>query len=91
MTPWVLFTIFLFGPCEPLIPFLMYPAAKGSVGGLLLVTGVFAAATLATMTAVVTAMYLGAGFVRVGALHRYGHAVAGLVILACGVAVKSGL
>ena len=33
MTPWVLFTIFLFGPCEPLIPLLMYPAAKGNMWG----------------------------------------------------------
>ena len=28
MTPWILFTIFVFGPCEPLIPLLMFPAAK---------------------------------------------------------------
>jgi nickel/cobalt transporter (NicO) family protein len=27
-TPWVLFTIFVLGPCEPLIPLIMYPAAK---------------------------------------------------------------
>ena len=28
LTPWILFTIFVFGPCEPLIPLLIYPAAK---------------------------------------------------------------
>lgn len=91
MTPWVLFTIFLFGPCEPLIPFLMYPAAQGSMAGLFIVTTVFAAATLSVMTLMVAAMYWGAGFVRLGALHRYGHALAGLVVLSCGVAIKSGL
>jgi len=26
-TPWLLFLVFVFGPCEPLIPLLMYPAA----------------------------------------------------------------
>jgi len=25
---WALFLIFVFGPCEPLIPLIMYPAAK---------------------------------------------------------------
>ncbi|MEN8127405.1 MAG: hypothetical protein ABFR90_06325, partial [Planctomycetota bacterium] len=33
LTPWILFTIFVFGPCEPLIPLLMYPAAESSVWG----------------------------------------------------------
>ena len=27
VTPWILFLIFIFGPCEPLIPILMFPAA----------------------------------------------------------------
>jgi len=31
ITPWILFTIFVLGPCEPLIPLLMYPAAKESL------------------------------------------------------------
>ena len=41
MTPWVLFTIFVFGPCEPLIPLVMYPAAKGDSAGVALVAGAF--------------------------------------------------
>ena len=53
MTPWILFAIFVFGPCEPLIPVLMYPAALQSVAGVLLVTSVFAVVTLATMLGVV--------------------------------------
>ncbi len=28
ITPWVLFVIFVLGPCEPLIPLLMFPAAS---------------------------------------------------------------
>lgn len=91
MTPWVLFTIFLFGPCEPLIPFLMYPAAKGSMWGLAWITALFSITTLATMTAMVASMYLGASFLKLGRFERYGHAMAGLLILACGTAIKAGL
>jgi hypothetical protein len=28
LTPWVLFTVLVLGPCEPLIPLLMYPALR---------------------------------------------------------------
>lgn len=91
MTPWVLFTIFLFGPCEPLIPLLMYPAAKASVAGVIWVTGLFALVTIATMTTIVVAMHMGISLVKLGRLERYGHALAGFVILACGAAVKLGL
>ena len=48
MTPWILFTIFVFGPCEPLIPLLMYPAARESMAGVLAVTTVFSLVKIAT-------------------------------------------
>jgi sulfite exporter TauE/SafE len=48
VAPWPLFVIFIFGPCEPLIPVLMYPAAKNSVFGLIVVTCVFGAVTITT-------------------------------------------
>ena len=91
LTPWVLFTIFLFGPCEPLIPMLMYPAAKGSVGGVLLVTIVFGVITIATMTTIVALAYVGVGSLPFGRLQRYSHALAGFVVLVCGAAIKVGL
>ncbi len=90
VTPWVLFTIFLFGPCEPLIPILMYPAAKGHMWDVALVTGVFGLTTLATMTAVVALGCAGISSASLGRLTRYGHALAGFAILACGAAVKAG-
>ena len=31
LTPWVLFIIFILGPCEPLIPLIMYPAMQKSI------------------------------------------------------------
>jgi len=93
MTPWILFTIFIFGPCEPLIPILMYPAAVGSLGGVLLVTAIFALTTLATMTTIValahTRMGAGrsAGWAR---WERFSHALAGAVVTACGLAIMLG-
>lgn len=96
-TPWVLFVIFLFGPCEPLIPLLMYPSAKGSAIDAIYVTLIFAGATLATMTIVVSAGCVtmkrlsprtGRAF---NLVQRYGHALGGLVVLACGVAIKAGM
>lgn len=41
VTPWALFVIFVLGPCEPLIPILMFPAAQGSWGDLMWVTIAF--------------------------------------------------
>jgi threonine/homoserine/homoserine lactone efflux protein len=91
ITPWVLFTIFLFGPCEPLIPLLMYPAAEGSFYGVIAVSIVFAVVTIFTMTAIVAAVTLGVGKFRMPRISRYGHAIAGLLILLCGLAVTLGL
>jgi sulfite exporter TauE/SafE len=91
ITPWVLFTIFVLGPCEPLIPLFMYPAATSGVWEIVLVTAAFTATTLATMLAVVAALYLGSGVLRLGRFERYTHAVGGMVIIACGIAVTAGL
>lgn len=88
ITPWVLFTIFVFGPCEPLIPLLMYPAAKSSFYGLALVTGIFGGVTILTMLAVVLVASLGVNLLPIGRLERYTHAIAGATILLCGVAIK---
>src|SRR4030042_1582568 len=38
LTPWVLIIIFVLGPCEVLIPMLMYPAAKQGTMGVVLVS-----------------------------------------------------
>lgn len=90
LTPWVLFTIFLFGPCEPLIPLLMYPAAAGSFWMLVLITLVFACATIATMTAIVWAATCSRVSWRPRILNRLGGPIAGLLILGCGAAMKAG-
>ncbi len=88
LTPWVLFTIFVFGPCEPLIPLLMYPAAESSAMGMVLVATVFSAVTISTMMAIVLMTAWGVSFARLGRLERYTHAVAGATICAAGLAIQ---
>lgn len=87
ITPWMLFIIFVFGPCEALIPILMYPAATQSVTGLILVTTVFGIATIATMLSVVIISLKGLTFMKFSSIERYTHALAGGVILICGIAM----
>jgi len=91
LTPWVLFTIFGFGPCEPLIPIVMYPAAAGSAWGVAIVTAVFATATISTMLVIVLIGYRAMDAIPLGRLERYGHALAGFALFACGAAIQAGL
>jgi hypothetical protein len=88
LTPWVLFTIFVLGPCEPLIPLLMFPAVKQSPLGFIYISFLFAAVTIAAMLAVVMLALVGMKQVSFKPLERWSHALAGLAILACGMAVK---
>lgn len=90
-SPWLLFLVFAFGPCEPLIPLLMYPAAKASWWAVAAVAACFAAATIATMTAAVVVLRGGATLLPAAWLERYAHALAGAAILACGVLITLGL
>ena len=90
-TPWIVFLIFVFGPCEPLIPLLMYPAAKANLGASVLVATVFGLVTLSTMLVMVTAGYLGLARFAGGAAERYAHAACGGAIAMCGGAVCMGL
>ncbi|HEY5315840.1 MAG TPA: hypothetical protein VIK18_25145 [Pirellulales bacterium] len=91
MTPWILLAVFVFGPCEPLVPLLMYPAAEANVWGVVCVAVLFGLITLATMTSMVVLMTLGTGSLYMRRFERYSHALAGAVVLACGLAVKLGL
>ena len=91
VTPWALFVIFVLGPCEPLVPLFMIPAARQSWTGVLVVTLVFGCCTLATMAAATWAGVTGLQRLRVGAFERYAHVVAGLALVACGLAMRLGL
>ena len=65
----------------------MYPAAKESGLGLLLVTAVFGLVTMLTMLLAVYASAVGLKKVRVPGLEKYGHAMAGATIFACGSSI----
>lgn len=87
LTPWVIFVIFVLGPCEPLIPLLMYPAATQSAAGVVLVTAVFGAVTVLTMLGAVALSSLGLQRLRIAALERFDHALAGFAVMACGLSI----
>ena len=87
LTPWIIFVIFILGPCEPLIPLLMYPAAKESMLGVLMVTVVFGLVTVMTMTVAVMIVSLGINTIKLRRFERFNHAVAGTTILVCGLSV----
>ena len=88
LTPWVLFTIFVLGPCEPLIPLLMYPAAQNNLYGLALVTGIFGAVTILTMLSVVLLVSSGINFFPTTKLERYVHAMAGGIVFLSGISIQ---
>lgn len=88
LTPWILFTIFVFGPCEPLIPLVMYPAAKHNISGVILVSLVFGLTTILTMLTIIAVSSWGVNFLRLGRLERYVHAIAGAMIFISGLSVQ---
>ena len=88
LTPWILFTLFVLGPCEPLIPLIMYPAAEHSLLGMGLVAALFAIATLGTMMTVVWVSSLGTRFIKIGHAERFSHALAGATIGLSGLAIQ---
>ena len=88
ITPWILFAIFVFGPCETLIPILMYPAAKENLLGLILVTSVFALTTIGTMLTIVFISLRGIELIPLERFEKYMHASAGFIILLCGISIQ---
>lgn len=88
LTPWILFLIFVFGPCEVLIPMLIFPASEHSALGVGLVALVFGIATIGTMLTVVYLGYRGFSFVRLKGREYQFHLLAGLVILIAGAGMQ---
>ena len=88
MTPWILFLIFVLGPCEPLIPIVMYPAAENNIHGVIIVSLLFSVVTIATMMSVVLSFRLGLSRINLRPLERYVNVIAGATILASGLAIQ---
>ena len=87
ITPWALFIIFVLGPCEALIPLLMYPAAQQNSALVLWVALIFGVVTMATMVAAVAVTSLGIEKLKLPSNSRWVHAVAGASVAVCGGAV----
>jgi sulfite exporter TauE/SafE len=87
ITPWALFVIFVLGPCEPMIPLVMYPASKHSVLGLMIVILAFGAVTIATMLTVVSLALKGLERLPLESAERYSHALAGAALGLCGLGI----
>lgn len=88
MTPWILFLIFVLGPCEPLIPIVMYPAAENNIHGVIIVSLLFSVVTIGTMMSVVLAFRLGLSRINLRPLERYVNVIAGATIVVSGLAIQ---
>ena len=87
LTPWILFLIFVFGPCEVLIPMLMFPAYKNSSMGIFMVALIFGIATISTMMLTVYLGHKGTSLIKFKKHEKYLHLVAGILILLCAVGI----
>lgn len=85
VTPWVMFIIFLLGPCEPMIPLLFFPAAQHSWHGMALLILVYTSFTLLTMITMVVLGYYSISIFKTEKLEKYMHALGGLTLFICGV------
>lgn len=88
LTPWILFIIFVFGPCETLIPLLIYPAAQHNIPTLLAVIAVFGATTILTMFLTISVAYKGIKLLPSEKIKKFSHSFAGATILLSGLAIK---
>jgi len=86
-TIWGLFILFVLGPCEPLIPLLMFPAATANIVAFFAVTLAFALTTIATMMGLTYIGVKGLKTLNVQGLEKYTHALAGTAITLCGVMI----
>ncbi|WP_310558370.1 hypothetical protein [Flavobacterium sp.] len=84
VTPWVMFVIFLLGPCEPMIPLLFFPAAQHSWHGMVLLVAVYTFFTLVTMVTMVVLGYYSISFFKTEQLEKHMHFLGGLTLFICG-------
>lgn len=87
ITPWILFTIFVLGPCEPLIPIMMQGQSVAGTFGFIVIALIFSLITILTMLTVVLLMRKGINLMPLGKLEKYTHAIAGATILLSGLAI----
>ena len=84
---WGLFILFVLGPCEPLIPLLMFPAATQNTLALIEVTTAFSVCTILSMMAMTYIGVKGIKAIQLKSLEKFAHPMAGLAITLCGVMI----
>lgn len=87
LTPFILFLVFVSGPCEPLIPIMLFPAVKSSVLGILTVAIVFTFTTIITMVGMVVLLLFGIKNIKCVKIERYGDALGGALVLMTGLTI----
>jgi nickel/cobalt exporter len=88
LTPWILFLIFVFGPCEVLIPLLIFPASEHNWFGVFAVSTIFGITTITTMLLTVFVGYTGTSLIRFKQVEKYMHMIAGSVIMISGIGIR---
>ena len=88
ITFWTLFIVFVLGPCEPLIPLVMYPAVSHNWHGVLMVTLAFGTVTIGTMCTIVFSAAKGLATFKTSFMEKYVHALAGGIIALSGMTIK---
>lgn len=83
---WGLFIVLVLGPCEPLIP-LMFSASALNALAVSAVVIVFSLCTIATMILATTLVLKGINMLKLQKWERYGHLIAGISLVLCGVAL----
>jgi nickel/cobalt transporter (NicO) family protein len=86
-TIWGLFILFVLGPCEPLIPLLMFPAATQKPLAFFGVILAFSSITILTMLGATWIGLKGLKYVKLEGLEKYTHMLAGSAITLCGIMI----
>jgi len=79
--------IFVLGPCEPLIPLLMFPAAAENIMSVVFVATIFGVVTIFTMTTIVILITKGLNVFSFKRIERFTHAIAGGMIALSGLCI----
>lgn len=88
LTKWTLFVLFVFGPCEALIPMFMVPAYEHNWSLVVSVAVVFSTVTIATMISAVAVGLYGFSFLPLRLIDRHANVLAGLAIAGSGLGIQ---
>ena len=87
LSPWALFLIFILGPCESLIPLLMYPASQNNWAHVAIIAAVFSLVTVLTMVFAVRCGLLLAQRIKKPIFSCFGDIIAGALLIISGSAI----